>query len=42
MLLFIDTADIVQIRDGKGVAHWGVSDTLGIMVQLGAVEPPAG
>lgn len=28
---------IIQVRDGKGVAHWGEGDALGMMQQLGVV-----
>ncbi|MGB2954048.1 MAG: ester cyclase [Gaiellaceae bacterium] len=34
--------DIVQFRDGKAVAHWGVSDTAGMLEQLGAIPAQAG
>lgn len=37
----VQMIDIVQFRDGKAVAHWGVSDNLALMEQLGVVEPPA-
>jgi steroid delta-isomerase-like uncharacterized protein len=29
--------DIVRIRDGKAVEHWGVTDMLSLMQQIGAV-----
>jgi steroid delta-isomerase-like uncharacterized protein len=29
--------DRVRVRDGKAVEHWGVSDNLGMMTQLGVV-----
>jgi predicted ester cyclase len=29
--------DRVRIRDGKAVEHWGLSDDLGLMTQLGVV-----
>lgn len=29
--------DRVRIRDGKAIEHWGVSDDLGMMTQLGVV-----
>jgi steroid delta-isomerase-like uncharacterized protein len=36
--------DIVQIRDGKAIAHWGVTDLAGMMQQVGLMEgaPAAG
>ncbi len=35
--------DMVRIRDGKAVEHWGVTDNLAMMQQLGAMpeEAPA-
>lgn len=33
--------DIVEFRDGKAVAHWGVMDQAGMMQQLGVGGPPA-
>jgi steroid delta-isomerase-like uncharacterized protein len=33
--------DIVRIRDdGKVAEHWGVGDAMGLMIQLGHVQPP--
>ena len=32
----------VHFRDGKCVERWSNADMLGWLVQLGAVEPPAG
>ena len=36
--------DLVRIRDGKAAEHWGVTDNLAMMQQLGAMaeEAPAG
>ena len=36
--------DLVRIRDGKAVEHWGVTDNLAMMQQLGAIpaEAPTG
>jgi predicted ester cyclase len=31
--------DRVKIRDNKAIAHWGASDDLGMMTQLGAIPP---
>jgi steroid delta-isomerase-like uncharacterized protein len=36
-----DVIDILQLRDGRFVAHWNVVDALGLMQQLGAVPAPA-
>lgn len=38
----IDTIDIVQMKDGKAVAHWGVTDAMAMMQQLGVMEAPPG
>ena len=32
--------DLVQFSDAAATAHWGVSDLMTMMVQLGAAEPP--
>lgn len=32
----IDGIDVMQLRDGKVVAHWGVTDMAGAMAQMGA------
>src|SRR5438105_2553014 len=35
--------DIVRVRDdGKIAEHWGVGDVMGVMMQLGHVQPPPG
>ena len=34
--------DILCITDGKVVEHWGNFDDLGMLQQLGVVEPPSG
>jgi len=34
------TIDIVRIADGKIVEHWGQTDTMGLMQQLGVIPPP--
>jgi steroid delta-isomerase-like uncharacterized protein len=36
----IGVIDIFRIEEGKIVERWGESDTLGMLVQLGAVPPP--
>jgi steroid delta-isomerase-like uncharacterized protein len=33
--------DIIEFRDGKGIAHWGVMDMAAMMQQLGIGGPPA-
>jgi steroid delta-isomerase-like uncharacterized protein len=37
----VPAVDIVQFRDGKATAHWGVTDGLTWMQQLGAIPEPA-
>jgi len=32
--------DIVRLANGKIVEHWGVSDNLSLMQQLGAIPTP--
>ena len=34
--------DILRITDGRVVEHWGNFDDLGMLQQLGVVEPPSG
>ena len=33
----VPTIDRIRIRDGKAVEHWGVTDTMTMMQQLGAL-----
>ena len=34
--------DVIRVREGRVVEHWGVPDRLGVLLQLGAVSgPPA-
>ena len=37
----IDVFDLVRVREGKIVEHWGVPDRLGALIQLGQIGPPA-
>ena len=32
----IETVDIIRIQDGKVAEHWGLTDAMGIMEQIGA------
>lgn len=32
--------DIIRMAGGKGVEHWGVMDSMGLMQQLGAIPMP--
>ena len=36
-----DVFDVVRVADGRMVAHWGVPDRLGVLMQLGLLQPPA-
>lgn len=33
--------DIVEIRDGQAVRHWGVGDMAALMTRLGLIKPAA-
>jgi steroid delta-isomerase-like uncharacterized protein len=35
-----DIIDIVRFKDGKAVEHWGVTDAMAMMEQLGMSPPP--
>jgi predicted ester cyclase len=37
----IDVFDLLRIRNGRLVEHWGVPDRLGALFQLGLAQPPA-
>ena len=37
----IQSIDIIRIEDGKCAEHWGVTDNMGLMVQIGALPEPA-
>jgi steroid delta-isomerase-like uncharacterized protein len=36
----VQSIDILRVRDGKAVEHWGVFDALGLLQQLGFVQAP--
>jgi predicted ester cyclase len=33
----IETVDIIRLEDGRVAEHWGVTDLMGLMQQLGAL-----
>ena len=37
----IEGIDIIRFRDGKCVEHWGVTDMMALMQQIGAIPEPA-
>jgi steroid delta-isomerase-like uncharacterized protein len=37
----IEGIDIIRIEDGKCAEHWGVTDNMALMQQIGAVPAPA-
>jgi steroid delta-isomerase-like uncharacterized protein len=37
----IDAIDIIRIADGKCAEHWGVTDMMALMQQIGAIPEPA-
>jgi steroid delta-isomerase-like uncharacterized protein len=37
----IESIDIVRVEDGKCAEHWGVTDNMALMVQIGALPEPA-
>jgi steroid delta-isomerase-like uncharacterized protein len=37
----IQCMDIVRFEDGKCAEHWGVTDNMSLMMQLGAIPEPA-
>jgi steroid delta-isomerase-like uncharacterized protein len=40
----IETIDIIRVADGKCVEHWGITDNMSLMQQIGAIpqEAPTG
>jgi steroid delta-isomerase-like uncharacterized protein len=37
----IESIDIIRFEDGKCAEHWGVTDNMALMQQIGAVPEPA-
>jgi steroid delta-isomerase-like uncharacterized protein len=37
----IESIDIIRIEDGKCAEHWGVTDNIALMQQIGAIPEPA-
>ena len=37
----IECIDIIRLEDGKCAEHWGVTDNLGLLMQIGAIPEPA-
>jgi len=38
----VESISLYRVAGGKVVEHWGLSDGLGLMMQLGAIPAPAG
>ncbi|MFN2469119.1 MAG: ester cyclase [Gaiellaceae bacterium] len=38
----VQTIDIIRFRNGMATEHWGVTDSVALMQQLGAMPAPAG
>jgi len=36
-----EVLDLVRMADGKAAEHWGVSDMMTMMVQIGAMPEPS-
>lgn len=36
----IESIDIIRVEDGKVAEHWGITDTMSLMQQLGAIPEP--
>ena len=37
----IECIDIIRLEDGKCAEHWGVTDNMGLLMQIGAIPEPA-
>jgi steroid delta-isomerase-like uncharacterized protein len=37
----IESIDMIRIEDGKCAEHWGVTDNMALMQQIGAIPEPA-
>src|SRR5262249_22846254 len=37
----IESIDLIRIEDGKCAEHWGVTDNMALMQQIGAIPEPA-
>jgi steroid delta-isomerase-like uncharacterized protein len=37
----IECIDIIRVEDGKCAEHWGVTDNMALMMQIGAIPEPA-
>jgi predicted ester cyclase len=37
----VESIDIIRIEDGKCAEHWGVTDNIALMQQIGAIPEPA-
>ena len=37
----LESIDIVRVQDGKAAEHWGVTDVMALMQQIGAVPADA-
>ena len=37
----IEAIDIIRVQDGKCAEHWGVTDNIALMQQIGAIPEPA-
>jgi len=33
----VESIDIIRLEDGKVAEHWGVTDTMSLMQQIGAI-----
>jgi steroid delta-isomerase-like uncharacterized protein len=37
----IESIDLIRVKDGKCAEHWGVTDNMALMQQIGAIPEPA-